>query len=228
MKTIILALLLFGLATPAFATSRQELDNRILTLTAKFDALQRKPDKCIPRETLAKAKGIILLDRTKAGFIFAYQGGGGVAMVKDASGNWSPAAFLSANEASLGFQIGGEQNFYVMLLMTTNATEALTRERSDFGGEARGTGGDKSEGVGRSFTPEDESVIVYTDRKGVFGAAAIKGGVVAPDDEANAIYYGQAVSMRDILFDKEVKATETAADLARKISDHAKDKSNEE
>ena len=37
-----------------------------------------------PAETLRKAQGIILLDRTKAGFLFAYQGGGGVAMVKDA------------------------------------------------------------------------------------------------------------------------------------------------
>ena len=89
--------------------------------------MQAKPDKRIPAENLRKALGIILLDRTKAGFIFAYQGGGGLAMVKDAkSGRWSPPAFLTANEASLGVQIGGQQSFVVILLMNTNATHALT------------------------------------------------------------------------------------------------------
>ncbi len=77
----------------------------------------KKPDKNIPPDVLHRAQGIILLDRTKAGFILAYQGGGGVAMVRDADRTkaWSPAAFVGASEASLGFQVGGEQGFYVIL-----------------------------------------------------------------------------------------------------------------
>ena len=103
MKFLITALLLFGLAAPAWAIDKSALDKRIRMLTAKFEEMQAKPDKRIPAENLRKAQGIILLDRTKAGFIFAYQGGGGLAMVKDAkSGQWSPPAFVSANEASLG------------------------------------------------------------------------------------------------------------------------------
>src|SRR3989442_4711498 len=45
--------------------------------SAKFVALQQKPDKRIPAETLRKARGIVLMERTKAGFLFAYQGGNG-------------------------------------------------------------------------------------------------------------------------------------------------------
>ena len=60
---------------------------------------------------------------------------------------WSPVAFLDANEASLGFQIGGEQHFYIMLFMTTNSTRLLLDQKVDFGGEARGTAGNNTGGV---------------------------------------------------------------------------------
>jgi lipid-binding SYLF domain-containing protein len=127
MKTIIAVLLSCCLVTPALAASKAELDSVLHKITTKFNALQAKPDKAIPAETLGKAQGMVLLNRTKAGFIFAFQGGGGAALVKDPkSGKWSAPAFLKATEASLGFQIGGQQSFVVILLMSTNATRILT------------------------------------------------------------------------------------------------------
>src|SRR2546425_12454666 len=135
MKTIALSLALLSFASSTFAIEKAELERRIHSLTSKFEALQQKNP--IPAENLRRAKGIVLLDRTKAGFLFAYQGGAGVAMVKDHD-KWSPAAFLSANEASLGFQVGSQQAFIVILLMDTNATRLLTEPSFEFGGEARG------------------------------------------------------------------------------------------
>ena len=145
MRLLITGGLLLGLGVSALALDKAELDERIRTLTAKFELMQAKPDKCIPAGNLHKALGIILLDRTKAGFVFAYEGGSGLCMIKDAkSGRWSPPAFLSANEASVGFQIGGKQSFVVVLLMNTNATRALTDSIINFGGEASGTAGNSS------------------------------------------------------------------------------------
>ena len=221
-RLITLCLLLLVCAFPVHAQNQAQLDERIRTLTAKFETMQQTPDKRVPADMLEKAKGVILLDRTKAGFIFAFQGGGGVALVKNKSGKWSPPAFLSANEASLGFQIGGEQDFYVILLMTTNATQALTDSTIDFGGEARGTAGNDSAGVEGKVASPEQSVIVYDSRQGLFGGVSIKGGAISSDDHANAVYYNQAVSMREILFDKKVTSTTTATDLAKKISDYSK------
>ena len=148
MKSAIISLMILSVAGAALAIEPAELDNRILTLTEKFESFQHQPDKRIPPATLRKARGIILLDRTKAGFLFAYQGGGGVAMVRDAnSDQWSAVAFLDANEASLGFQIGGEQHFYIVLLMSTNSTWMLLDQKFELGGEARGTAGNNSSGV---------------------------------------------------------------------------------
>ena len=97
------------LVSPALADDKAKLEKRIGELTAKFEAMQQKPDKRIPPDVLRNAQGMILLDRTKAGFLFAYQGGFGVAMTKDPNTRqWSSPAFISANDASLGFQIGGE------------------------------------------------------------------------------------------------------------------------
>ena len=222
MKAILAVALAVIFAAPALALDRAELDNRIILLTAKFDAMQRNPARSIPPETLRKAKGIILLDRTKAGFVFAYQGGSGVAMVRDDStGGWSPVVFLTANEASLGFQVGGQQSFIVILLMNTNATQSLTEPKFQFGGEARGTAGNSTAGVEGNAVPEEPSVLVFDSRTGLFGGAAIKGGSVAPDTKANCIYYGQAITTSEILLDHKVKPTEPASALAKKIVEDA-------
>lgn len=223
MKQIIFGVLLLGLAFSSLAANQAELDNRIRKLTSKFEAMQSKSDKAIPAETLKKAQGIILLERTKAGFIFAFQGGGGAALVKDAkNGKWGPAAFVSATEASLGFQIGGQQSFIVILLMNTNATRILTDSDIEFGGEASGTAGTASGGVEGKVSTTEREVLVYDDRNGLYGGAAIKGGSLSPDEKANQKYYGQYVTMEDILFKKKVKQTETAAALAEKIVQFSK------
>jgi lipid-binding SYLF domain-containing protein len=195
------------------------LDARIRKLTFKFTEMQRKPGKRIPADTLREARGIILLDRTKAGFLFSFQGGGGVAMTRDSqSGEWGPAAFLEASEASLGPQVGVQQSFLVILLMTSNATRMLAGPNFEFGGEARGTAGNSSAGVDGTITSEEVAVLVFEDRKGLFGGVALKGGALSPGTDANLAYYGQAVTMRDILSDQNVKPTESAVLLAQQIS----------
>jgi SH3 domain-containing YSC84-like protein 1 len=224
MKFLITALLLLGLAAPVRAIDKAALDKRIRTITTKFDTMQAKPDKRIPAEKLRKAQGIIFLDRTKAGFLFAFEGGGGLAMVRDAkSGRWSPPSFMRANEASLGLQIGGQQTFMVILLMNTNATRALTDSSFNFGGEASGTAGNSSgKAEGTVSDDQQQLMLVYSDATGLYGGAAVKGGDLSPDAEANVVYYGESLTPKEILLDKKVKPSELATALAQKITQFAK------
>lgn len=225
MKTITVGLILLGLAASpnAFGVDKAELDARIRTLTGKFDVMQQMPDKKIPVESLSKAQGIVLLERTKAGFIFAYEGGNGVALLKDPkTDKWSPVAFVSANEASLGFQVGGQKSFIVILLMNTNAIRMLTDSHFEFGGEARGTAGDSSAGEQGTISANDIPVLVYADRKGLYGGVAIKGDALTADNNANRAYYDQFMTMKDILVDKKVKPTEAATQLAAKLTQYSK------
>lgn len=217
MKTILLGLLLLGVVSPVLGVDRAELDDRIRTLTGKFEALQAQSDKRAPADILAKAQGIILLDTTKAGFMFAFQAGGGVAMVKDKWGNWSPVAFLNKKEASFGFQAGGQRSFVVILLMNTNATSRLLKPGFEFGGEAQGTAGnDSGQAEGRFVSPL-QSVVIFSDHDGFYGGVSLKSGQLTPAEDDNQIYYGQSVTMSDILFGKKLTPTQSASDLATKI-----------
>ena len=217
MKATIVGLAFSFLTSAALAVDSAQLDNRIRTLTDKFEAFQHREDGGIPSETLRKAQGLILLDTTKGGLVFGYQGGYGVAMAKDtAMKKWSPVAFLKANEASFGAQIGGEENFYVILLMTSNATWRLIDPKIVLGAGAGGTAGDTSGGVGTK-TPTEPEVLIYKDRTGLFGGAVIKGGSISADAEANRLYYGQDVSIRNILFDNSVQPSAAASTLASRI-----------
>jgi lipid-binding SYLF domain-containing protein len=225
MKKILIGSMIVALAGPVLAVEKGELDQRVRALTSRFEALQAQPGKQIPADVLRKAQGIVLLERTKAGFLFAYQGGGGVALVKNPqNGKWSPTAFLSANEASLGFQVGGEQNFFVILLMSTNATRLLTEPNFEFGGEARGTAANDSAGAEGMVSSPERPILVYDERKGLYGGAAIKGGAIAPDADANRAYYDQFLTMKEILFDEKVKPTDAATKLAAKITEYSRNK----
>lgn len=219
MKKILVLCLLLGFGVAGRADDQAKLDAQLRKLGAKFAALQADPEKAVPADELKKARGVILLDRTKAGFIFAYQGGSGVALVKDGNTeNYGAAAFLKANEASLGFQVGGEHSFYVILLMSTNAARGLTDAKINFAGEARGTAGDQSAGEEGKISVDERPVRVYSDRAGLYGGAALKGGAISPDDEANRKYYGEYFTVHDILFNKKVKPTDAAKELAKQFA----------
>lgn len=212
---------MLSLAGSVQAASRAELDSRIRALTVKFEDMQRDSGSRIPADVLRKAKGIILINLTKGGFMFAVETGGGVAMVKNKSGDWSPAAFIRSNEGSFGFQAGGEQAFCVLVLMNTNATAQLAKPTVNFGGVARGTAGDNSSGAEGNFDSA-QSVLVYSERSGLYGGVAFKGGGLSADRNANEVYYDKFVTLSDILFDQKVEPTETARELAGKISDYSR------
>jgi len=144
-------------------------------------------------------------------------------MVKDPQTHqWSPPAFLSADEASLGFQIGGQQSFIVILLLNTNALQVLTEPTFKFGGEASGTAGNASGGAESTISSVEQPVLAYSDTAGLYGGAAIKGGAISPDTDANLAYYAQPLTAKEILFDNKVKRTEAAAELAQKITQYSK------
>jgi lipid-binding SYLF domain-containing protein len=69
--------------------------------------------------------------------------------------------------------------------------------------------------------PSEQPVLVYKDRVGLYGGAVLKGGGIASDGEANRVYYGQDLSVRDILFDHKVQPSPAASNLASKIDSYA-------
>jgi len=64
--------------------------------------------------------------------------------------------------------------------------------------------------------------LVYDERSGLYGGAAIKGGTISPDDDANTTYCGEFASLKAILVDQKFKPTEVTIELIGKIEKAAK------
>jgi len=111
----------------------------------------------------------------------------------------------------------------VILLMNTNATRALVDQSFNFGGEASGTAGNATGKAEGTVSDDNQQLtLVYSDTTGLYGGAAVKGGDLSPDAEANVAYYGESLTPKEILFDKKGKASEAATALAQKITQFAK------
>ncbi len=212
--------MVLGLACSARAVDRAQLNDRLQSFTDKFTAMEQNPTTRVPAADLARAKGILLLDRTKGAFFIGYGSGNGVVLVRDAAGHWGAPAFVSAMGASLGPQIGGTKDFFVVLLNSPAATEALKKSVIDFGAKASVTGGSAYHGAQETTTSANTTV--YGAHRGVFAGGEIKGGSVSPNNDANAIYYGRTVSMNGILFAHEVVPTPTEDRLIAKISEYSR------
>lgn len=222
MKKMLMVLGVVVLTFSAMAVEKADLDKRIRTIISKLDEMQAKSDKRIPGNLLGKAHGIILMDRSKGGLVFGYENGYGVALTKDAkSGKWSSVAFVNSHEGSFGAQVGGQQSFVAILLMTTNAALTLIDPKVDFGGQAQGTAGNDSST--EDSVEASKPVMIFSDRKGLYGGATVKGGTISPNYEDNRIFYGESHSMEEILFKRKAKPTELVNELTKKLTEYSKE-----
>jgi lipid-binding SYLF domain-containing protein len=220
---VLMGLLLLGFGGSALAASKESCDRRIQNMIAKLEVLQDKKEKAIPAEQLRKAQGIILIDRTKAGIVFAYQGGRGVALVRnEKTHKWGPAVFVSGSEASLGLLGGGEETFYAILLMNRDSFRMVKDSNFEFGGKVRGTAGQSSAGAKGTTSSADPVVLQYEDASGFYGGAEVSGDSINPDDGANKAYYGPDITVKDILAGEKVKPSDATKELIKKLDEYAK------
>jgi lipid-binding SYLF domain-containing protein len=111
--------------------------------------------------------------------------------------------------------------FVAILLMNTNVTKMVAEGSFEFGGEAGGTAGKISGGTKGTISTVEPLIQVYTDRHGLYGGAALKGDALSPNTDANIVYYGEYLTLKEILFDDKVKASEAATELAHKLDEIA-------
>ena len=185
-----------------------------------LDSLSSAPDKGIPQELLAKAECVLIFpDVTKAAFIVGGKGGKGVASCRQADGSMSAPAMYEIGGASIGFQFGGSQTDFVLLVMNKEGMDYLLRDKFTIGGEAQATAGP----VGRTAQASTDAMLhsgmlSWSRSKGLFLGASLDGAVVKPDKEANAALYGQPLSGKEILVDSKMATPPPAQPLMKSIN----------
>jgi lipid-binding SYLF domain-containing protein len=208
-----------ALAGP-FKKSAEKLDIRIRRASERFVEMQAEPKKRIPAEVIAKAHGIIILHKVKAGLGIGGEAGNGVAMVRNkTTGVWSSPAFIASAEGSYGLQIGAQESVIIYVLMNETALKPLLGGSLDVGVDVAATAGPNDTGGKIDTTTMKSPILVYTSAEGLFAGAAFKGGGILPATKNNDVYYGR--SMNDILFDPAIRPTATGQHLIDVIQTYA-------
>lgn len=229
LSRLALALFFAFAAGPGFGNplkkSTEKLDLRIRRSAERLIEMQKEPGKRIPSDLLARARGIIILHKFKAGLVVGGEAGNGVALVRNKmTGLWSAPAFISSAEGSYGLQIGAQESTLVLLLMNETGLKPLLGGSVDIGVDVAATAGPFDEGAKIDTTTIKDPILVYSSAGGLFAGAAFKGGGILPAQKNNDLFYGRP--MNDILFDPTVRSNPTGQHLIDVIETYAGRRSN--
>jgi lipid-binding SYLF domain-containing protein len=130
---------------------------------------------------------------------------------------WSGPSSIGTGGAGFGFQIGAEQTEFVFILNTPEAVQAFSQGGNvQFGGNMSLAAGPVGRTVEAGVTPV-AAVYSYSRSQGLFGGISLEGTVIATRNEANADYYGRAVTPGEILSGK-VKVPAGAKKLQKALA----------
>ncbi|KAF9435752.1 hypothetical protein BGZ76_005588 [Entomortierella beljakovae] len=163
-------------------------------------------DNIIPVKVLRDAKGIAIYTVVKAGFIVSARGGSGVVVIKKDDGQWSAPSLIATGGVGFGALVGADITDIVLLLMTDEAVETTFIQGGSvtLGGGLSVSAGPVGVGgeVGVSANTQaasTSSIFSYTKSKGLFAGVSLDGTVLLERKEANANFYGRAISAAEIL-----------------------------
>lgn len=141
---------------------------------------------------LTRARGVLIFpDLLRAGFIVGASGGTGVLLARTATG-WSDPAFYFSGSGSFGLQIGAEGGSVMFVIMNDGALRKIVN------GTGVNLGADVSIAVGpygggaqgATTTNLGADLVAFSAQQGIFGGAAVQGGVITPRQDWNTAYYG--------------------------------------
>jgi len=184
--------------SPASAEGLQDEVDQAATIIERFRAV---PEKAIPEAVLKDAKGLAIMTVIKAGFVVSGRGGKGVVVARTRNG-WSGPSFIGTGGAGFGFQIGAEVTEFVIVLNTDAAVKAFSQDANVvLGGGLSVAAGPIGRTAEAGIMPV-AAVYTYSQSQGLFAGIALEGAVIGVRNDANAEYYGRAVTPGEILSSK--------------------------
>jgi lipid-binding SYLF domain-containing protein len=166
----------------------------------------------IPPDYWDRARCIVVIpELKKAAFIFGGEYGKGVMSCR-AGDQWSAPVFMQLAKGSWGFQAGVEEADVVLLVMNDQGVQKMLANKVNLGADASVAAGPvgRRGGVGTDAAMRAE-ILSYSHSRGLFAGIDVSGGVLRPDDDANAAAYGPGATPRTILASREISAPPEAA-----------------
>jgi lipid-binding SYLF domain-containing protein/osmotically-inducible protein OsmY len=232
LKLFIALSLIFFFSLTAFAQKKDDKEikdagKRAAQAARVFRNIMDKPDKSIPRELLERAEAVAVFPGVLgAAFIVGGSGGEGLISRRTATG-WSAPAFFKIGGGSIGLQIGADKTDLILLIMNDGGLKGLLEDKFEFGGEAGVSAGP----IGRKASATtnatlDAGILSYSRTKGAFVGAALKGGVLSPDNNKNRALYGKT-SKEILLAESPVPTPDAVTDFPQTLSRFSNRRTND-
>jgi lipid-binding SYLF domain-containing protein len=192
-----------AIAVPALAKEGEKEDDRLEECGQVLKEVLDVPEN-IPQELLDKAECVVIVPATKK-FAIGIGGSYGRGAMscrtgENFTGPWSPPALYALEGGSIGFQIGGQETDFVLLIMNPRGASSLFRSKVKIGGDVSAAAGPK----GRTATADTDvalraEILTYSRSRGLFAGISLAGSTLRQDGTANLRVYHKDVSARDII-----------------------------
>jgi lipid-binding SYLF domain-containing protein len=200
MATLMTAMLAV-LALPLGAQDRET--DRLEECGMVMKEILNVPDD-IPQDLLDKAECVIVIPSTKKlaiGIGGSYGRGAVVCRSGEKfTGPWGAPAMFRLIGGNIGFQLGGQETDFVMLVMNNRGANSILRSKVRLGADASAAAGPK----GRSATAATNEVmraevLTYSRARGLFAGISLEGANLQEDGNANKEVYGRKITAREII-----------------------------
>jgi lipid-binding SYLF domain-containing protein len=201
------ALMFLGLGgAPASDDASTEPRRLVVRSRATFESFASDPKMGAFRETLAGAKGVLIVpSRLRGALVVGGAGGSGVLLAVDGARKWRGPAFYTIGGVSVGLQAGGDASEIVLLIMTDRGVTALLSTTVKLGGDVSIAAGEVGAGRAGETAGLSADILSFSRAKGLYGGLSIEGAVVKVRDEWNSAFYGKEVAPTDILVKPTVR-----------------------
>jgi lipid-binding SYLF domain-containing protein len=198
MKRVLIAFL--ALSTTLAAQGKEE--DRLRACATVVKEILDMPD--VPGDMLNKAECVIVFPGVKK---FAIGVGGsygrGAMTCRTGSafdGPWSAPTLMALEGGSIGFQIGGQETDFVLLVMNDRGATSVLGSKVKLGADASAAAGPKGRTAGAATDAVLQAeILTYSRSRGLFAGVSLEGSTLRVDNDANTLVYGSHLEARDIV-----------------------------
>ncbi|PYH98994.1 DUF500-domain-containing protein [Aspergillus ellipticus CBS 707.79] len=186
---------------------RRSTDSSISKDTGKIDRPKGKQRviKKIPSKVIQRAKGIAIFTTMRTGLWVSGSGGSGVLLARIPETNeWSPPSGIMLHTAGIGFLAGVDIYDCVVVINTYEALEAFKKVRCTLGGEVSAAAGPVGMGgvLDSEVHKRQAPIWTYMKSRGLYAGVQVDGTIIIERSDENERFYGERISVTDILAGK--------------------------
>jgi lipid-binding SYLF domain-containing protein len=191
------------LAFSLFAADESREQKRLEACGQVFKEIMDIPDG-LPKELLNKAECVIVIPSVLK-FAIGVGGDFGRGAITCRTGThftgpWSAPALFALEGANIGFQLGGQDTDYVLLVMNAKGANSILGSKVKLGADASAAAGPK----GRAAAADTDvvmkaEILSYSRARGLFAGVSLEGSTLRSDGSANTKLYGRKLSAREIV-----------------------------